>query len=452
LKTDAVQLVTHTPRRGLCCSLFAALLISLSLPTAIASESTPSETVPANRVSITEFGAVGDGKTLNTLHIQSAVEQLAKKGGGTLLVPKGVFLSGAIFLKPGVNLHFEEGAVLKGSTNIADYPKTKTRIEGQFVDWIPALVNADRCDHLRVSGPGVLDGSGEIFYIQFWDARKRDPKVTNLAVERPRLFFIQNSTDVQVQGIQFKNSGFWNLHLYRSKNVVVENVRFEVPSGIKCPSTDGTDIDSCQNVTIRGCTYRVDDDCVCLKGSKGPFAMEDTDSPPVEHIRVENCTFERGGGVLTLGSEATLVHDVVVENCRVDGPVNLAVLKLRPDTPQHYEDIHYRDITLNGTTKAILNAQPWKQFFDLKGQPPPKSVVKNITLSGIKGSFGSFGQIQENPGQTEISDITLENIDVQLKDEKLNAACVKNLKIQNVLVNGKALSLTPTTASAQSFK
>ena len=77
--------------------------------------------------------------------------------------------------------------------------------------------------------------------------------------------------------------------------------------GVKCPSTDGTDVDSCQNVTIRGCTYRVDDDCVCLKGSKGPFALDDKDSPPVEHIRVENCTFERGHGVVTLGSEATIV-------------------------------------------------------------------------------------------------------------------------------------------------
>jgi alpha-L-rhamnosidase len=422
---------------------FAAFFVILAL-CCHASFGAETETNSASPLSIADFGAVGDGTTLNTSNIQFAIDRLAAKGGGTLVIPKGIFLSGAIFLKPGVNLHLEAEAVIKGSTNTRDYPKLKTRIEGHFEEWLPALINADKCDHLRISGAGTLDGNGRIFYTTFWAARRANPRVTNLAVERPRLALIENSEDVQISGIKFKDSGFWNLHLYRCKNTTVEKVRFEVPNGIKCPSTDGTDIDSCQNILIRGCSYRVDDDCVCLKGSKGPFALSDKDSPPVEHIRVEDCTFERGGGVLTLGSEATIVRDVVVENCRVTGPVNVAVLKLRPDTAQDYEDIHYRNITLSGTSKAILNVGPWRQFFDLKGQPPPNSIVKNVTLSGIKGSFGAFGRIQENPGQTDISDITLENIDVQLEDEKLDAACVKNFKVRNVTTNGKPYSPAPT--------
>ncbi|HWC59280.1 MAG TPA: glycosyl hydrolase family 28 protein, partial [Verrucomicrobiae bacterium] len=373
-----------------------------------------------------------------------AIDRLAAKGGGTVVIPNGVFLSGALFLKPGVNLYLDEGAVIKGSTNTQDYPKIKTRVEGHFETWLPALINADKCDRLRIGGAGTLDGNGRPFYLAFWAARRADPRVTNLAVERPRLMFIQNSEDVQINGIIFKDAGFWNLHLYRCKNTTVENVRFEVPDGIKCPSTDGTDIDSSQNITIRNCSFRVDDDCVCLKGSKGPFATDDKDSPPVEHIRVENCTFERGGGVVTLGSEATVVRDVVVENCKVVGPVNVAVLKLRPDTAQDYEDIHYRNITLSGAGRAILNIAPWRQFFDLKGQPAPKSIVKNVTLSNIKGSFGGFGQIQGNPGQTEISDFTLENIDVQLDNDYLDTSWVKNLSVHNVTANGKPISSQAT--------
>ena len=188
-------------------------------------------TPSAAGVSVCDFGAVGDGETLNTSRIQTAIDQLSAKGGGTLVIPEGVFLSGAIFLKPGVNLRLDEGAVLKGSTNITDYPRMKTRIEGQFTNWIPALVNADQCDHLRITGPGTLDGSGQVFYTAFWNARDRDPKVTNLAVERPRLAFIQNSSDVQVLGIKFKDSGFWNLHLYRCADVLIEKVRFEAPYG-----------------------------------------------------------------------------------------------------------------------------------------------------------------------------------------------------------------------------
>ncbi|HEY3761184.1 MAG TPA: glycosyl hydrolase family 28 protein [Verrucomicrobiae bacterium] len=396
--------------------------------------------VAANRASITDFGAVGDGQTLNTVKIQSVIDQLAAEGGGTLVIPKGVFLSGALFLKPDVDLYLEQGAVLRGSTNVMDYPKTKTRIEGHFEEWLPALINADHCDHLRITGSGTLDGNGLGFYTKFWAARRKDPQVTNLAVERPRLMLIEDSRDVQIDGITFTNSGFWNLHLYRCQDVLVENSRFEVPGNLKCPSTDGTDIDSCQYITIRGCTYNVDDDCIGLKGSKGPFAMTDKESPPVAHIRVSDCTFERGNGVLTLGSEATLVHDVLVQNCRVVGKVNLAVLKLRPDTPQHYEDIHYRNITLN-SQGSVINVQPWTQFFDLKGQKPPKSLVNNVTLSDIKGSCRSFGVVRGATNQTSICDITLKNINVQAEKPQLIAVNVKDLRTGNVMVNGKPLSV-----------
>jgi len=312
---------------------------------------------------IDKYGAVADGKTLNTQFIQKTIDEAAGAGGGTVVIPQGTFLTGAIFLKPGVNLLLAEGAVLEGSSDIRDYPKMRTRIEGHFEEWIPALVNADKCDHLRISGSGTLDGNGLVFWNAFWDARKKDPKVTNLAVERPRLAFIQNSNDVQVSGVKFKDSGFWNLHLYRCSDVVVENVSFEAPNGKpphRAPSSDAFDIDSSQRVTVRGCTFAVCDDCVCLKGSKGPFAMEDKDSPPTEHIRVTDCTFKTGGGTVTLGSEATVIRDVVVENCRITGNLPLVNIKIRPDTPQDYEDIHFRNITLAGRG-AIFAFKPWTQ-------------------------------------------------------------------------------------------
>jgi alpha-L-rhamnosidase len=388
-------------------------------------------------VPVTEFGAVGDGRTLNTEHIQAAIDHAAASGG-TVVIPAGVFLSGALFLRPRVNLLLSEGGVLKGSTDIAHYPKMRTRIEGHFEEnWIPALLNADRTDHLRITGAGTLDGSGAPFWAEFWTRLRADRTTKNLDVERPRLALIQNSEDVQIRGITFKDSGFWNLHLYRCRNVLVEDARFEVPDGVRAPSTDGTDIDSCQHVTIRGCHYRVNDDCIAVKGSKGPFALDDEDSPPVEHIRVEGCTFERGGGVLTCGSEATIVRDVVVRNCRVVGPVPVVRLKLRPDTPQQYEDIHYRDIALDSTGGRILDVQPWRQYFDLEGQAPPKSVVRNVTLSNVRGRFGSCGTLEGTPGQTEISDVTLEDIDVRLEDGTLRVADVRNLRMENVTVNGK---------------
>jgi alpha-L-rhamnosidase len=133
---------------------------------------------------------------------------------------------------------------------------------------------------------------------------------------------------VQVEGITFKDSQFWSLHLYKCEDVLVRQTRFEVPDDYRQPpSTDGIDLDSCRNVTVDGCYFSVTDDCIAAKGSKGPHAVQDKDSPPVEHIRVLNCIYKRGGGVLTLGSEATIVRDVIVEYCKVIGNVNVAGLE-----------------------------------------------------------------------------------------------------------------------------
>jgi len=216
-----------------------------------------------------------------------------------------------------------------------------TRIEGHFEEWPAALLNGDKVDHLRISGTGTLDGSGQPFWKEFYDKRDIDKKTTNLGVPRPRLTLLQNSTDVKISGINYKNSGFWNLHLYRCRDLTVENCRFTALSGTKpnnAPSSDGIDVDCCQDVTISKCFFSVGDDCIALKGTKGPFAMDDKNSPAVERIHILDCIFEAGGGIVTCGSEATIVRDVNVERCITRKPTVLR-LKLRPDTPQQYENI-----------------------------------------------------------------------------------------------------------------
>jgi alpha-L-rhamnosidase len=210
-----------------------------------------------------------------------------------------------------------------------------------------------------------------------------------------------------------------------------------VPGDYKqAPSTDGIDIDSSRNVTVDGCFFSVTDDCIACKGSRGPHAMEDTDSPPVENIRVRNCTFRRGGGVLTCGSEATIVRNVVAEDCRITGAVRIATLKLRPDTPQQYEDITFRNITSEGPSSGIVQMAPWTQYFDLQGMTPPQSVVRNLKFINIRGTYNSIGTIKPNPGQTRISDVLLKDFDVTAKDGILHTSGVTGLKMEHVLVNG----------------
>ncbi|RYD48162.1 MAG: exopolygalacturonase [Verrucomicrobiaceae bacterium] len=444
--------------------IFRLLLHSFVAPLLLLSVSSADET-DARRFSISDFGAVPDGKTLNTAAIQKAIDKAAGEGGGTVAIPAGTFLSGAIFLKKGVGLHLDEDAVLLGSMDIEDYPKLDTRIEGHFEPWRMALVNAREMDGVRITGGGVLDGNGITYWAKFWQRRRENPKCTNLEIERPRLMFIDRCTDVKVQGVSLRYSGFWNLHLYRCSDVIIDGVTITAPTrltghrnymtkdilkgmdkdsavrnqpvkdNILGPSTDGIDIDSSRKVTVRNCYISVNDDNIALKGSKGPLADQDKDSPPVEDILVENCEFGDGNGMITCGSEATLIRNVTVRNCRIAGDATVLTLKLRPDTPQHYENILIENITLEGAGR-VLNVAPWTQFFDLKGHAPPKREVNNITLRNIRGNFHDLGTLGGNPGDV-LRDITLENINLKLEDDRFEPKDVRNLVMDNVILNGK---------------
>ncbi len=416
---------------------------------------------------ITDFGAVADGKTLNSEAIQKAIDAAAEKGG-VVVVPQGTFLSGSIFLKPGVELRIEKDAVLLGSMDINDYPKQETRIEGHFEPWRMALVNARNMDKVRISGEGKLDGNGITYWAKFWQRRRENPKCTNLEVERPRLMFIDRCTDVKVEGISLTYSGFWNLHLYKCSDVLLQGLTITAPTrhtnhrnymtreilkgmeadekvrnqplkdNILGPSTDGIDIDSSRKVTVRGCYISVNDDNIALKGSKGPLADQDTDSPPVENIVVEDCEIGDGNGLITCGSEATWVRNVSVRNCRITGDATMLTLKLRPDTPQHYENLTFENITLQGSGR-VMNVAPWTQFFDLKGHQPPKRRVNDITLRGIRGNFATFGTLRGNDGDV-LEDFTFEDIDLKLVNDEFSPADVRNLKSKNVKLNSKEWS------------
>ncbi len=388
---------------------------------------------------ITAHGAVADAKTLNTAAIQAALDAAHAVGGGRVVIPKGTFKSGSIFLRPGVELHLAEGAVLLGSNNIEHYPKQRTRIEGHFPEWRLALVNGTNLTGVRITGPGKLDGNGTLFWAAFWQRRKENPQCTNLEVERPRLVHLDTCTDVRITGLVLRDSGFWNLHLYRCRDVLLEGLDIFSPGAgsgpVRAPSSDGIDLDSCRDVVIRRCKIAVDDDCIALKGTKGPLADRDESSPPVENILVEDCTFGAGHGVVTCGSEATVVRNVTVRNCTVAGKNNLVRLKLRPDTPQRYENLVFENITLDGDGR-IFDVAPWTQFFDLKGHPPPARSVAGVTLRNLTGRYGTLGRLRGNEGD-DLSGIHLENITLTLADDKFERGPVRDFTATGVALNGR---------------
>ena len=390
---------------------------------------------------ITNLGASADSTKLNTTIIQSAIDKASEQGGGTIVIPKGVYLSGALFFKPNTKLRLDEDAVLKGSDNIGDYPLIPSRIEGKSLNYYAALINAYKVDDFSITGPGTINGNGLKYWKAFWATRdslkKQGRECTNLEVHRPRLLFIWGCNKVNISNVKLHNSGFWTTHLYQCNDVLIEGCDIRSPfRPVKAPSTDGVDIDVCKRVTIRKCYISVNDDGVCIKGGKGPNAQKLPENGIVEDILVEDCTFGESHGLLTLGSECIHARNITVRNCKVESSTPILRLKMRPDTYQVYENITVENIT--GKCGTIIEMRPWTQFFTMEGsKEKPFAIVRNISISNIKATCDEFGVMKGNKSD-QVSNITFKNIDATAKSPELKSSYT-DLKVENVTVNGAPL-------------
>ncbi len=339
---------------------------------------------------ITDFGVQADSSLLQTARIQHVIDLAAGNGGGVVVVPRGTFLTGALFFKQGTHLHVAEGGRLKGSDRIADFPITTTRIEGETCRYFCALVNADGLDGFTISGTGTIDGNGLAYWQEFWIRRSWNAQCTNKDAQRPRLTYISNCTNVTVQDVHLINSPFWTNHVYKSHHVRYLGCYIYAPTeGVwapqpqrGAPSSDAIDIDACTDVMVNGCYMNVNDDAVVLKGGKGTWADQDPTNGPCERILIENCRYGKVHGCLTLGSESLHDRNIILRNCHSENANRVLWLKMRPDTPQHYEYVLVEKIS--GHCGSFLFIHPWTQFFKPEQRDDmPLSRCNNIIMRDI---------------------------------------------------------------------
>ena len=340
---------------------------------------------------LTDYGIIAGSRQVQTQQIQAVIDRCAQEGGGVVVVPEGEFLTGALFFKQGTHLHVREGGVLKGSDRIIDYPILMTRIEGETCKYFSALINADGLNGFTISGKGTIDGNGLSYWQEFWIRRQWNPQCTNKDAQRPRLTYISNSKNVTIQDVHLINSPFWTNHVYKSDHVryldcyiyaPTENIYAPEPKR-GAPSSDAIDVDACTDVLIDGCYMHVNDDAVVMKGGKGTWADKDETNGPCERILIQNCRYGRVHGCLTLGSEAIHCRNIILRNCTSESADRVLWLKMRPDTPQHYEYVTVENIT--GKCGCFLFIHPWTQFFkpgDRKDMP--LSRCNNVTINNCK--------------------------------------------------------------------
>jgi polygalacturonase len=321
-----------------------------------------------------DYGARGDGTTLNTASIQKAIDAAAAVGGTITLNP-GTYLTGSLFLKSGVTLDVPEGATLIGSEKLVDYPMLPTRIAGIEMTWPAALINVRDQHNVTITGKGIIDGDGPIWWKSYWDLRATyEPKglrwASDYDARRPRLILIQNSSDVLLGGgILLKRSGFWTIQILYSHDVHVDGVTIRNNEGGKGPSTDGIDIDSSRKILVEHADIDVNDDALCLKAGRDSDGLRV--NRPTEEIVIRDSIVRRGAAAITIGSETSGgFRNIEAYNITALGGVPSGVLFKSAHTRGGYaKDIRIHDLTLEDVAIPIHITMNWNPSYSYATLP-----------------------------------------------------------------------------------
>lgn len=369
-----------------------------------------------------------DGKTLCTAQLQQAIDRIAKKGGGTLVLTPGTYLSGSIFLKSGVTLKLEKGAVLLGSPNPYHYMKANVNASGKDTrhdNSCMALIMAENAHDIAIESEGVIDGNGLAVALnadslhhtgEFVDAHYNVRRQRPSEVTRPKLFFFSHCKDIKVEGGEYRSSANWGLSFDLCSNMVL--------TGLKVLNraywnNDGIDITDCQHVRISGCKINSADDGICLKS----YHVE---SPGNLDVKIDDCDIISSASAVKFGTGSWGgFQDIEISNIRVKDTYRSAIAIESVDgaiiNKVYVHDIHAVNtgnpifIRLgqragdrkgsidNVTIKNLYCQVPFgkpDEAYDLRG--PDIDVIHNPIPSSITGIPGN-----------RVGQITLENIEIE---------------------------------------
>jgi polygalacturonase len=385
------------------------------------------------------FGAKADGTTKDTAAIQKAIDTCAaNKGGGTVTLSGGTFLSGPIVLKSNITLNIGKDATLLGSPDRADFGPFQ--FAGKTT--VQPLVSSDNAENIVITGGGVIDGNGHIW----WEYVKgvKDSGVLGTDHPRPMGLTFVHSKHIRVEDITVQNAGFWQIVPYYSDDLKFLNMRILAPHS---PNTDAIDPFSSSNILIDHVFSSVGDDNIAIKSgainSPGPDA-------PSHDITITDCTFEAGHG-LSIGSEiAGGVYNVHAERIHFKGTDQGIRIKANRDRGNDVHNITFKDIEMVDVKTAILISEYYPKVYP-EGDVAPAPIGRltpffhGITIENVHAvNSGTAGVIVGLP-ESPVKDLVLKNVNINAKTGlKIAFAQVTFAHVAVNAFEGEAITIAPT--------
>ncbi len=412
----------------------------------------------AQDYNILNAGAKGDGVTLNTLSIQKAIDSISSSGGGKILIPPGTFLTGTLQLKSHIHLYLEEGAVLKGSPNLKDYKIYQA--EGYELSHYGVLY-AQNENNITISGPGVIDGNEEVFFL--WNQAKKiewggaantrqkdafrsvsegigDGPVVPL--QRPRQMVIfSECREITLRDIQLLRSPFWTLHFADCDGVLVSGVR--IKTSLDTPNSDGLDITSCSNVRVSDCDIRTGDDAIAITGYARHFELPGYVNKyrASENITISNCQLQsRSSGIRIGFLDQNSVSRITIQNVNIMDSNRGIGIFVRDEGS--ISDVYISQVTI----QTRLHTGDWWG----NGEPIHLSAVRG-TANGPLGKIrnihfrdiyctGENGILLYGSEESPLEDLSFENLTFQFEGSKLQNAAGGNIDLRGAFGNRQLFS------------
>lgn len=424
----------------------------------------PNITFPDRTCTITDYAAIGDGKFMNTKSFRSAITDCAKQGGGTVIVPPGIWLTGQIRLESNINLHLEEGARILFSDTFSDYlPPVLTRFEGmELLNYAP-FISAKDCSNIAITGKGELDGQGDAWLA--WNDimvspdsdtslkkvatnRLYEMSVRNIPVEKrvfgtekdaiqPAFIEFLNCRDILVEEIEILNSPGWTLHPIYSENITIRNIYINTSKR----NTDGVVIDSSRNVIVEKSSLNTGDDAVVIKSGKDHDGWRV--NKPSENIIVHDIVIEDGNSGIAIGSEMSGdIRNVFAYNIDIqvaDFGIRFKSMRGRGGIVENIwvDNVFMRRMNFGAIQLDTKYGTPIAGY-DEDRLPIFRNIeIKNVECRRTKDALLLSG-LAENP----LENITLENISILSS----RGATIENIKDKHfkdvtVTVKGRPISI-----------